>query len=121
MDFKRKAYDRLTEWKMRIGHKPLIVEGLRQVGKSYIVAKFAEENYENSILLDFRHRKELRLCFQENLNVDQIIALLRPYLPEKNFVPVPCKRSSSGIIGPISEGSWTKKGTRRSITTCKRN
>ena len=87
MDFKRKAYDQLMDWKKRKGHKPLIVEGLRQVGKSYIVAKFAEENYENSILLDFRHRKELRLCFKGNLDVDQIISLLRPYLPDKNFVP----------------------------------
>ncbi len=87
MDFKRKAYGQLVEWKEKSGHKPLIVEGLRQVGKSYIVAKFAEENYENSIILDFRHRKELRLCFKGNLDVDQIIAMLEPYVPEKKFVP----------------------------------
>ena len=87
MDFKRKAYNQLKEWKDRKGHKPLIVEGLRQVGKSYIVAKFAEENYENHIILDFRHRKELRLCFKGNLDVDQIVSSLEPYLPEGKFVP----------------------------------
>ena len=40
MELKRKIYDDLRRWKERAGHKPLIVEGLRQVGKSYIVQKF---------------------------------------------------------------------------------
>ena len=87
MDFKRKAYSQLLDWKKRKGHKPLIVEGLRQVGKSYIVAKFAEENYESRIVLDFRHRKELRLCFKDNFDVDRIVSLLQPYLPEARFIP----------------------------------
>ena len=41
MDLKRKAYQALLEWKQKNNHKPLIVEGQRQVGKSYIVLKFA--------------------------------------------------------------------------------
>ena len=49
MEIKRKAYSKLVEWKNRKDHKPLIVEGLRQVGKSYIVNKFAQENYKNVI------------------------------------------------------------------------
>ena len=47
MEIKRKAYDYLLKWKDRKNHKPIIVEGLRQVGKSYIVNKFAGEELLN--------------------------------------------------------------------------
>ncbi len=87
MDFKRKAYEQLRKWKEKEGHKPLVVEGLRQVGKSYIVSKFAKENYENAITLDFRHRPELRLCFKKSLAVDEIIGNLEPYFPTEHFIP----------------------------------
>ncbi|MBQ3791660.1 MAG: AAA family ATPase, partial [Clostridia bacterium] len=53
VELRRKAYSLLTEWKNRKNHKPLIVVGLRQVGKSYLVSKFAKENYPNVITFDF--------------------------------------------------------------------
>ena len=87
MYFKRKAYEQLRKWKEKEGHKPLIVEGLRQVGKSYIVSKFAKENYDNAITLDFRHRPELRLCFKKSLAVDEIIGNLEPFFPNERFIP----------------------------------
>ena len=65
----------------------MIVDGLRQVGKSYIVDKFAHENYENVITYDFRHRKVLRSIFNGNLDVDTIIENSAPYFPDKEFVP----------------------------------
>ena len=85
MDIRRKAYVKLSEWKNRKGHKPLIVEGLRQVGKSYIVEKFARENYSNVITLDFRHRKELTTIFSGDLDVDTIIRKAKLFLLDKNF------------------------------------
>lgn len=85
MDIKRKAYSKLMEWKERQNHKPLIVEGLRQVGKSYIVDKFAKENYSNVITFDFRHRKELAKIFDGDLDVDTIIKKARIYFLDKNF------------------------------------
>lgn len=53
---KRKVYDRLLVWKNQSGHSTLEVSGARQVGKTYIVNKFADEQYKQKIyinLLDF--------------------------------------------------------------------
>ena len=85
MDIRRKAYGQLVEWKNKKGHKPLIVEGLRQVGKSYIVNKFAKENYKNVILFDFRYRKELGNIFSGDLDVDTIIKNSRLFFLDKEF------------------------------------
>lgn len=87
MDFKRKAYHKLEEWKKEPNRRPLIIDGLRQIGKSYIVDKFARANYENVIVYDFRHRKNLRKIFAGNLNVDEIIRLSGPYFPSESFIP----------------------------------
>ena len=87
MDFKRKIYKELAEWKNDPNHLPLIIDGLRQIGKSYIVDKFAKENYQNVIIFDFRHRKELRQVFTGNLDVDSILIKSSPYFPDQVFVP----------------------------------
>ena len=87
MELKRKIYDELRRWKERAGHKPLIVEGLRQVGKSYIVQKFAKENYDQTITFDFRHQAELKSIFNGNLDVDTIIRKARLFFPDQLFVP----------------------------------
>ena len=53
---KRNAYDQLLKWKERSNHATLEVSGARQVGKTYIVNKFADEQYKKKIyinLLDF--------------------------------------------------------------------
>ena len=86
-DFKRKIYDELIKWNNDQDKVPLIVDGLRQVGKSYIVNKFAYEFYANVITYDFRHKKELRNIFEGNLDVDTIIEKSSPYFPHDNFVP----------------------------------
>ena len=44
---KRKITEQLVAWKNRQGHKPLILQGARQVGKSYILEKLGEEHYKN--------------------------------------------------------------------------
>lgn len=86
-DFKRKIYDELIKWKNGFNRVPLIVDGLRQVGKSYIVNKFAHENYENVIIYDFRHNKSLRKIFDADLDVDTIIRNSMPYFLNENFIP----------------------------------
>ena len=85
MEIKRKAYTKLVEWKQRKDHKPLIVQGLRQVGKSYIVNKFALENYKNIITYDFRYRKELNTIFSGDLDVDTIIRKSKLFFVDKSF------------------------------------
>lgn len=43
---KRKIETYLAEWKEAKDRKPLVIKGIRQCGKTYIVQKFAKENYE---------------------------------------------------------------------------
>ena len=52
--FRRKAYDRLLDWKKsRTGSSALLVEGARRVGKSTVVEEFAKAEYGSYLLVDF--------------------------------------------------------------------
>ena len=54
MELKRKVYDKLLEWKNQSnGKTSLLVEGARRIGKSTIVKKFGEEQYDSYVLIDF--------------------------------------------------------------------
>lgn len=54
MIFKRKAYDKLLEWKEECnGARAIMVEGARRIGKSTIVEEFAKNEYESYLLIDF--------------------------------------------------------------------
>lgn len=52
--FKRKAYDRIAEWKkVSNGRTALLIEGARRIGKSTVAERFAQENYADYLLIDF--------------------------------------------------------------------
>ncbi|MCI5773064.1 MAG: AAA family ATPase [Erysipelotrichaceae bacterium] len=52
--FKRKIYEKIKEWKTESnGKTALLIEGARRVGKSTVVEKFAKEEYDSYILIDF--------------------------------------------------------------------
>ena len=87
MDLKRKVSNKIVQWKANPNRLPLIVDGLRQVGKSYVVSKFANENYEHVVVYDFRHRKKLRKIFDGDIDVDSILTKSSPYFPKGSFVP----------------------------------
>ena len=53
MYLKRKIDGDLAEWKARVNHKPLIVQGARQIGKTASIRKFARENYEFFVEINF--------------------------------------------------------------------
>ncbi len=59
MELRRKAYDRMLEWKRESqGRSALLVEGARRVGKSHLVEKFAEEEYRSHILINFSNPRQ---------------------------------------------------------------
>lgn len=79
MAFKRKIYSRLLDWKNSCqGKKALLVEGARRIGKSTIVEKFAKNEYESYILIDFNDVSDRVLKnFDENLSdLDTFFMLL---------------------------------------------
>jgi len=52
--FKRKAYDKLLQWKQQSnGKTALLIEGARRIGKSTLVEQFAQKEYDSYILIDF--------------------------------------------------------------------
>lgn len=54
MNFKRKIYDKLKEWKrVSNGRTALLVEGARRVGKSFVVEAFGKHEYKSCIVVDF--------------------------------------------------------------------
>lgn len=86
-EFKRKIYDELVAWNEESDKLPLIVDGLRQVGKSFIVSKFAHDHYKHVAVYDFRYRTELRGIFEGNIDVDSIIRKSSPFFPSDTFIP----------------------------------
>ncbi len=63
----------LAEWKKRSGHKPALVRGIRQSGKTHSVRLFAENNYKVVVYLNFWDRPDLCDAFDGQLDADAII------------------------------------------------
>lgn len=89
MELIRESYKYMVEWSKRKNKKPLIVDGLRQVGKTYLCEKLGKEEYENYVLYDFRHDKNLDRLFYDNdkTSVDIIINNSIVYFHDKVFEP----------------------------------
>ena len=73
MELKRKVYDKLLEWKNQSnGKTSLLVEGARRIGKSTIVKKFGEEQYDSYVLIDFsKASKTIKDNFDNLDNLDK--------------------------------------------------
>lgn len=79
---KRKIEEKLKQWQNRTDRKPLILRGARQVGKTYILQKFGEENYANTAYFNFERDRELRLIFENSKDPERIIEQLTLALGE---------------------------------------
>ncbi len=81
----------LLEWKNRKDRKPLILKGARQVGKTYILKKFGEEEYENVSYFNFDHDENLKELFVNTKDPKRILEQLaivngRAIKPEKTLI-----------------------------------
>jgi predicted AAA+ superfamily ATPase len=59
----RAALDFLIKWKTRARRKPLVIRGARQVGKSYLVAMFAKQNFSSFIEVNFEKDQDIKDLF----------------------------------------------------------
>ena len=73
---KRKITQQLIDWKNRPDHKPLILQGARQVGKTYILEEFGREHYKNYIKVSLDLVPDVRNFLKDNINPLEIIAYL---------------------------------------------
>ena len=63
-----------------------MIKGIRQCGKTYIVRKFAEENYENVVYMNFILEPDKKSAFAGNIDVDTIILNLSALIPGSRFI-----------------------------------
>lgn len=73
---KRKMEQVLLTWKNTPDHKPLIVKGCRQCGKTYSVLDFARKNYPHVVYLNFFENPTFASVFADSLEVDHITMML---------------------------------------------
>lgn len=69
----RTAIEKLKKWKDRKGHKPLIIEGARQVGKTWLMKEFGKQYYEQVVYLHFDNNPELAAVFENDYKIPRLI------------------------------------------------
>ena len=72
----RKIIGYLEEWKNSGHRKPLILQGARQVGKTYSILEFGRTHYENVAYFNFETDPKLNETFAENISPDYLIPIL---------------------------------------------
>jgi len=73
-EFRRKAYDQMLDWKRTMADRyALLVEGARRVGKTHLIQRFVEKEYESSIYIDFSQKGKLvrdsKKAFTEEVDI----------------------------------------------------
>lgn len=72
----RKITRRMEEWKDDPDHKPLILTGCRQIGKTYSALEFARTHYRSHIYINFETNPEKKQLFDGSLEYDDLIPKL---------------------------------------------
>ncbi|MGN1054528.1 MAG: ATP-binding protein [Erysipelotrichaceae bacterium] len=72
----RKIMSYFKAWKVSEYRKPLILQGARQVGKTYSILEFGRNEYENVAYFNFETNPKLTTVFEEDINPDYLIPVL---------------------------------------------
>ncbi len=81
----RILYGQLIEWKKSKKRKPLLLQGARQVGKTYLISQFGGNEYTDFVYLNFEQEPELTSLFNEKLDPKKIVENIGLYLG-KNII-----------------------------------
>jgi len=73
---KREVYEDLLKWKNSRNRKPLLLQGVRQCGKTYILKEFGKENYDDVAYFTFEDNPDLQETFQKDLDTKRILDYL---------------------------------------------
>ena len=85
--YRRKIETTLLQWKGKKDHKPLVIKGCRQCGKTSSVMDFAEKNYTHVVYMDFHEHKEYKAFFAGALDVDTLTLNISVGIKGAKFVP----------------------------------
>ena len=82
----RKIIKDLLEWKNQKRKMCLVVKGARQVGKTFIIDKFAKENYKHYIYINFDERPAYKAIFDGDLDIESLIKKMSLRIPNAELV-----------------------------------
>lgn len=82
---------KLLSWKKSVYRKPLILKGVRQVGKTWVLKEFGRQHYENTAYFNFDENEEYRQFFETTKDVNRILQNLmlvsgQKIEPEKTLI-----------------------------------
>lgn len=80
---KRYLYEKLLRWKNQKNRKPLLLQGARQVGKTFLLKEFAKREYKDCAYFNFEQAMELKSLFESSLDPASLIESLGLYIGRK--------------------------------------
>ncbi|MGN0578651.1 MAG: ATP-binding protein [Ruminiclostridium sp.] len=80
---KRKIMQKLIDWKNSPARKPLILNGARQVGKTYILRAFGKENYKNTVYVNLESSSSVASLFNGDISPARLIKYLEAETNER--------------------------------------
>ncbi len=83
----RKDYEKLLKWKNKTSRKPLLVLGVRQCGKTYLVKEFGSKEFENMAYINFDGNKGLQSIFNYDFDINRIIDEIGSVVLNKKIIP----------------------------------
>ena len=72
----RIAIEKLIKWKDSPRRKPLVIEGARQVGKTWLVKEFAQRNYKQLAYVNFEDMKILQNLFVQDFDIPRVLTAI---------------------------------------------
>ncbi len=72
---KRQFIENLVQWKNAINRKPLIIQGARQVGKTWIMKNFGASFYKNVVYINFESSVRLQSVFKDDFDIKRILSI----------------------------------------------
>lgn len=79
----RMAIEELRRWKAKKTHKPLIIRGARQVGKTWLMKEFGQTEYQDVVYINFDNNERMKNLFEGSLEVERIVTGLELYAGHK--------------------------------------
>ena len=83
----RKDYEKLLKWKNKTSRKPLLVLGVRQCGKTYLVKEFGSKEFENMAYINFDGNKGLQSIFDYDFDINRILDEIGTVVLNKKIIP----------------------------------
>lgn len=102
----RQVVEQLKQWKDKQGRKPLILNGARQVGKTYILKQFGKECFANMVYVNCDNNSELSAIFGPDYDVQRILRLLsalanESITPGKTLIVFDEVQESPQVLGAL--------------------